>query len=341
MTTTGLHLRDATPRLSDEAGPMSRPALRQQRIAVIVPCLNEEAAIVTVVRDFRKALPTATIYVYDNGSTDGTVSRALEAGAVVRSEPLKGKGHVVRRMFADVDADVYVLVDGDDTYDASKAGELVERLLKDQLDMVNGARIEKAVEAYRPGHRFGNAILTGMVAFIFGDRLKDLLSGYRVLSRRFVKSFPALSAGFETETEITVHALGLQMPIAEVETPYKERPAGSVSKLRTFRDGFRILRTIIVLLKEEKPLAFFSSIFALLVVTAFLLMIPIFETYAKTGLVPRFPTAILATGMTLLAFLALTSGMVLDSVARGRREHKRLRYLMIEAPTLATEDRHV
>ena len=320
---------------------MSRPALRQQSIAVIVPCLNEEAAIEKVVKDFRKALPTAAIYVYDNGSTDGTTRVAREAGAIVRGEPLKGKGNVVRRMFADVDADVYVLVDGDDTYDASKAGELVERLLREQLDMVNGARIEKAVEAYRPGHRLGNAVLTGMVAFIFGDRLKDLLSGYRVLSRRFVKSFPALSAGFETETEITVHALELRMPIAEVETPYKERPAGSASKLRTFRDGFRILRTIVILLKEQRPLAFFSSIFGVLALAALILVIPVFQTYSETGLVPRFPTAILATGMMLLAFLSLTSGMVLDSVARGRQEQKRLRYLMIDAPSLAAEERHV
>lgn len=341
MTTTGLHLRDATQRLEEDALPMSRPALRQQRIAVIVPCLNEEAAIEKVVKDFRQALATAAIYVYDNGSTDETVRVAREAGAIVRSEPLKGKGNVVRRMFADVDADVYVLVDGDDTYDASKAGELVEKLLKEQLDMVNGARIEKAVEAYRPGHRLGNAVLTGMVAYIFGDRLKDLLSGYRVLSRRFVKSFPALSAGFETETEITVHALELRMPIAEVETPYKERPAGSASKLRTFRDGFRILRTIIILLKEQRPLAFFSSIFGVLAIASIVLVIPVFETYSETGLVPRFPTAILATGMMLLAFLSLTSGMVLDSVARGRQEQKRLRYLMIDAPSPAAEDRHV
>lgn len=340
MTTTGLHLRDATQRHDEGVPPASRPALRHQRIAVIVPCLNEQAAIATVVRDFRAALPTAEVYVYDNGSTDDTIRVAREAGAIVRSEPLKGKGNVVRRMFADVNADVYVLVDGDDTYDASKAGELVERLLRDQLDMVNGSRVEKAIEAYRPGHRLGNAVLTGMVAFIFGDRLKDLLSGYRVLSRRFVKSFPALSAGFETETEITVHALELCMPIAEVETPYKERPAGSVSKLRTFRDGFRILKTIIVLLKEERPLAFFSSIFAVLVLTAIVLVIPIFKTYSETGLVPRFPTAILSTGIMLLAFLSLASGMVLDSVARGRREHKRLRYLMIDAPALAPDDRH-
>lgn len=341
MTTTGLHLRDATSQQGDDAPPKSHSALRHQRIAVIVPCLNEEAAIGAVVQDFRKALPSATVYVYDNGSTDGTIRVAREAGAVVRSEPLKGKGNVVRRMFADVDADVYVLVDGDDTYDASMASDLVERLLKDQLDMVNGARIEKAIEAYRPGHRLGNAVLTGMVAFLFGDRLKDLLSGYRVLSRRFVKSFPALSAGFETETEITVHALELRMPIAEVDTPYKERPAGSASKLRTFRDGFRILRTIIVLLKEERPLAFFSSIFGLLALSAIVLVIPIFQTYSETGLVPRFPTAILATGMMLLAFLSLASGLILDSVSRGRREHKRLRYLMIDAPTLAPEDRHV
>lgn len=303
-----------------------------QVVAVIVPCLNEEAAIGKVVRDFIAALPDATVYVYDNGSTDRTVEVARAAGAVVRSEPLRGKGNVVRRMFADVDADVYVLVDGDDTYDASAAPALIERLLTEQLDMVNGARITQIEAAYRAGHRFGNALLTGMVARIFGDRFKDILSGYRVFSRRFVKSFPALSSGFETETELTVHALELRMPIAEVEIAYKDRPAGSASKLRTFRDGFRIVRTIVVLLKEERPLAFFTTLFVLLTTIAVLLAIPILVTYERTGLVPRFPTAILAMGTMLLAFLSLSCGLILDTVSRGRRELKRLSYLTIPAP---------
>jgi glycosyltransferase involved in cell wall biosynthesis len=301
-------------------------------IAVIIPCLNEEAAIGAVVRDFRAALPSATIYVYDNGSTDHTADSAREAGAVVRFEPLRGKGNVVRRMFADVEADVYVLVDGDDTYDASVAPALIERLVSGQLDMVNGARVTEVEAAYRPGHQFGNALLTGMVARIFGDRFKDILSGYRVLSRRFVKSFPALSTGFETETELTVHALELRMPVAEIETAYKERPAGSASKLRTFRDGFRILRTILILLKEERPLAFFTAAFAILAAVAIALAIPILVTYERTGLVPRFPTAILAMGTMLLAFLSLTCGLVLDTVSRGRRELKRVAYLQVPAP---------
>ena len=301
-------------------------------IAVIIPCLNEEASIGAVVRDFRAALPSATIYVYDNGSTDHTADSAREAGAVVRFEPLRGKGNVVRRMFADVEADVYVLVDGDDTYDASVAPALIERLVSGQLDMVNGARVTEVEAAYRPGHQFGNALLTGMVARIFGDRFKDILSGYRVLSRRFVKSFPALSTGFETETELTVHALELRMPVAEIETAYKERPAGSASKLRTFRDGFRILRTILILLKEERPLAFFTAAFAILAAVAIALAIPILVTYERTGLVPRFPTAILAMGTMLLAFLSLTCGLVLDTVSRGRRELKRVAYLQVPAP---------
>jgi glycosyltransferase involved in cell wall biosynthesis len=301
-------------------------------VAVIIPCLNEEAAIEAVVRDFRAALPAATVYVYDNGSTDRTMERARAAGAIVRVEPLRGKGNVVRRMFADVDADVYVLVDGDDTYDASAAPALVDRLISEQLDLVNGARVTDIQDAYRVGHRFGNAALTGMVARIFGDRFKDILSGYRVLSRRFVKSFPALSTGFETETELTVHALELRMPIAEVETAYKDRPVGSSSKLRTFRDGFRILRTIVMLLKEERPLAFFGSLFVLLGLVSVALAIPVLITYERTGLVPRFPTAILAMGTMLLAFIALTCGLILDTVSHGRRELKRLSYLAVQAP---------
>jgi glycosyltransferase involved in cell wall biosynthesis len=306
----------------------------EPRIAVLIPCLDEEAAISDVVRDFRRALPDAIVYVYDNGSSDRTGEVARAAGAVVRSEPLRGKGNVVRRMFADVEADVYVLVDGDGTYDAPSARELVDQLLGEGLDMVSGVRTDAGDGGeYRRGHRLGNRVLTGIVALVFGDRMRDLLSGYRALSRRFVKSFPALSSGFETETEIGVHALELQMPIAEVETPYRERPSGSASKLRTFRDGFRILRTIVTLLKDGRPLAFFSVAFALLALLSIVLAIPIFETYERTGLVPRLPTAVLSTGIMLLAFLSLMCGLVLDSVARGRREVKRLRYLEVEGPS--------
>ena len=302
------------------------------RIAVLVPCMNEEAAIEKVVLAFKSALPAATVYVYDNNSTDRTIEVARRAGAVVRRETLQGKGHVVRRMFSDIDADVYVLVDGDDTYDASAAPSMVSRLVDEQLDMVNGARQTQIEEAYRPGHRLGNAVLTGLVALIFGDRLHDLLSGYRVFSRRYVKSFPALATGFETETELTVHALELRMPLAEVQTKYKDRPAGSVSKLRTFRDGFRILKTIVNLMKGERPLLFFSLTAAVLALLSLGLAIPVIDTYRHTGLVPRFPTAILSSGIMIVAFLCLFCGLILDTVTHGRREMKRLRYLEIPAP---------
>lgn len=302
------------------------------RVAVLVPCYNEEAAIETVVKDFKAALPDATIYVYDNNSRDRTVEVAKAAGAVVRREPLQGKGNVVRRMFSDIEADVYVMVDGDATYHAASAPALIGKLIDEQLDMVNGQRVTEIVEAYRLGHRFGNKLLTGLVAEIFGKRIQDMLSGYRVFSRRFVKSFPALATGFETETELTVHALELRMPIAEVPTPYKDRPPGSFSKLNTIRDGIRILRTIIVLVKEERPLQFFSSLAGLFALLAVLLGIPLFADYFATGLVPRLPTAVLATGLMLLAFLSLACGLILDTVTHGRREMKRLRYLAVPAP---------
>ncbi|HYH23624.1 MAG TPA: glycosyltransferase family 2 protein [Azospirillum sp.] len=309
-------------------------------VAVLIPCYNEEAAIGTVVQDFKAHLPGATVYVYDNNSSDRTVEVATAAGAVVRHEPLQGKGNVVRRMFADIEADVYVMVDGDDTYHAPSAPLMVKRLWEEQLDMVNGQRVTEIVAAYRPGHRLGNRVLTGMVAQVFGHRIQDMLSGYRVFSRRFVKTFPALAAGFETETEFTVHALELRMPIAEVKTPYKDRPEGSVSKLRTFRDGFRILKTILVLVKEERPLPFFSAIFAILTTAALALAIPVLATYMQTGLVPRLPTAVLSTGLMLLAFLSLTCGLILDTVTHGRREMKRLRYLTIPAPgAVSSHDR--
>ena len=300
------------------------------RVAVILPCYNEEAAIGDVVRDFRAALPEAVVYVYDNNSKDGTVLRARAAGAVVRSETRQGKGQVVRRMFADVEADIYVLADGDGTYDAAGAPAMIEQLVAGHLDMVVGCRLTQFEgEAFRRGHRFGNDLLTGCLALFFGRTFTDILSGYRVFSRRYVKSFPALSAGFETETELSVHALELRMPIAEVTTAYKARPAGSASKLRTYRDGFRILMMILSLFKEERPLAFFSIIAGVLALLALILVYPVFITYIETGLVPRFPTAILSTGLMILASLSLTCGFVLDTVTHGRREMKRLFYLSI------------
>ncbi|TWB62141.1 glycosyltransferase family 2 protein [Nitrospirillum viridazoti] len=308
---------------------------RKPTVAVLVPCYNEEAAIAKVVADFKAALPDATVYVYDNNSKDRTVEVARAAGAVVRTEPLQGKGNVVRRMFADIEADVYVMVDGDDTYHAASAPALVDRLVTEQLDMVNGARVTEIEAAYRPGHRFGNMLLTGLVTFIFGKRTNDMLSGYRVFSRRFVKSFPALAGGFETETELTVHALELRMPIAEVETPYKDRPPGSVSKLSTYKDGMRILWMITKLVKEERPMLFFGVAAILLALLSIILSIPIFVTFVETGLVPRLPTAVLATGLMTLAFLSLTCGLILDTVTRGRREMKRLRYLEIPAADFA------
>ncbi len=305
---------------------------RQIRVAVLVPCYNEGSTIGSVVADFRAALPDAVVYVYDNNSTDDTVDKAEAAGAIVRRESLQGKGHVVRRMFADVEADVFILVDGDDTYDASAAPDLVQHLLGDGLDMVTAKRVATSTEAYRFGHVFGNRLLTGLVAKSFGQRVTDLLSGYRVLSRRFVKSFPVLTGGFEIETELTVHALELGMPQAEIETAYRERPADSASKLNTYRDGLRILKTIAVLIKEERPLVFFSTIFAVLATAAIVLMYPVFIEFLETGLVERMPTAVLSTGMMLLAFLSLASGFILDTVTRGRRELKRLFYLTIPGP---------
>lgn len=297
------------------------------RVAVLIPCYNEEAAIGTVVRDFRAALPDAAIFVYDNNSQDNTAAVARSAGATVRHERRQGKGNVVRRMFADVDADAYVLVDGDATYHAPSAPTLIETLLSEGVDMVVGCRRHEADEAYRRGHQFGNAILTGFVAQLFGRSFTDILSGYRVFSRRFVKSFPALATGFETETELTVHALELRMPVAELETPYGLRPAGSASKLSTYRDGFRILRLILALYRHERPLQYFSFLAAALLLLAFGLGIPIVLEWLKTGLVPRFPTAILATGVTVVGVLSFAVGLILETVTRGRQELKRLVYL--------------
>jgi len=299
------------------------------RVAVILPCRNEESAVAGTIASFRKALPEATIYVFDNASTDRTAEVAAAAGAVVRREPMPGKGNAVRRMFADVEADIYVMADGDDTYDAAVAPKMIELLRAQNLDMVVGRRKGEGDALYRPGHRFGNRMLTGAVSLLFGDRFSDVLSGYRAMSRRFVKSFPALATGFEVETELSVHALELRMPIAEVECAYRARPAGSTSKLKTYRDGFRILWTILILFKEVRPFEFFGLIASALGLLSVGLATPLVLTYLETGLVPRFPTAILATGVMLLAFLSLTCGLVLHSLSRARIETKRMRYLAV------------
>ncbi|MCA1428841.1 MULTISPECIES: glycosyltransferase family 2 protein [unclassified Bradyrhizobium] len=299
----------------------------QLRIAVLVPCYNEEAAVATVVADFRKALPAAEIYVYDNNSRDRTAAVAREAGAIVRSERRQGKGHVVRRMFADVEADVYVLVDGDATYDAPSAPIMIDKLLDEHLDMVVGLRVDQVQAAYRLGHRTGNRMLTGFLSDTFGHAFKDLLSGYRVFSRRFVKSFPVLSDGFEIETELAVYALELSLPVAEVETPYYARPEGSFSKLNTWRDGFRILGTMLKLYRSERPLRFFTVIGILLALASIIFAIPIVITFIESGLVPRLPTAVLSMGLMIMALLSVSSGLVLDTVTRGRREMKMLAYL--------------
>ncbi|GAA0579377.1 glycosyltransferase family 2 protein [Craurococcus roseus] len=338
-------LQDA-PRPAGPAAPVPTPprepagggASAPPRIAVLVPCYNEAVAVPRVVAAFRAALPRATVYVYDNNSRDGTREAALAAGAVVRTEPLQGKGHVVRRMFADIEADAYLLVDGDDTYDASAAPEMVRLLFEERLDMVTGVRVTEATEAYRPGHRFGNAVLTGMVRWVFGDRITDMLSGYRAFSRRFVKSFPALAEGFETETEFTVHALELMLPVGEVETAYKERPAGSTSKLRTYSDGFRILKTIALLVQRERPLTFFGIAGLVLLLLGIGIFLPVLAEFLRTGLVRRLPTAVLSTGLVLLSFLSFVCGLVLDTVTRGRKEAKRIAYLSVPGPAFSPDE---
>jgi len=302
------------------------------KVAVLIPCYNEATPIGSVVADFRAALPDADIYVYDNNSTDDTAEVARTAGAIVRVETQQGKGNVVRRMFADIDADVYVMVDGDNTYEAKSAPDLIARLTEETLDMVSGCRVTEIQEAYRPGHRFGNWMLTSLVAHIFGKRTKDMLTGYRVFSRRFVKSFPALSRGFEIETELTVHALELRMPIADVDTAYIDRLPGSDSKLNTIRDGLRILKMIALLVKEERPLAFFGGIGVFFGVVSIVLGVPIVIEYLETGLVPRFPTAILASAIMVIGVLSVMSGLILDTVTLGRREAKRMAYLSFPAP---------
>src|SRR3984893_9046029 len=326
-------MAEALAKFAKAKFPQAEPV--QPRIAVLVPCFNEEAAVATVIADFRKALPLAEIFVYDNNSTDRTSAVALEAGAQVRREGRQGKGHVVRRMFADVDADVYVLVDGDATYDAASAPRMIEMLLTDHLDMVVGFRVDQAAAAYRRGHRTGNWLLTSFLSSVFGQVFKDILSGYRVFSRRFVKSFPVLSDGFEIETELSVHALELALPVAEIETPYYARPEGSFSKLNTWRDGFRILGTILKLYRSEKPLRFFTAIGIFLTLVSISLAIPIIVTFLEEGIVPRLPTAVLSMGLMILAVLSMSSGLVLDTVTRGRREMKLLAYLS-QAPLTKT-----
>ena len=303
------------------------------RIAVVLPCYNEEAAIADTVAGFRAALPGAAIYVYDNNSSDRTVEIARASGAEVRTEKMQGKGNVVRRMFADVDADVYIMADGDLTYDPKAAPAMVAMLLSEQLDMVVGTRQHEAAEAYRGGHVLGNRLFTGLLSSLFGRSFTDIFSGYRVFSRRFVKSFPVLSAGFEIETEISVHALELKMPVGEIETAYGARPEGSASKLSTYRDGWRILKTIGTLYRVERPVLFFGSFAALLLIAAIVLAVPLILTYLDTGLVPRFPTAILITGLGIVAVLSFFAGLILDTVTRGRREMRRLAYLAYPAPT--------
>ena len=305
------------------------------RIAVLLPCYNEEATIAATVEGFRTAIPGAVVYVYDNNSRDRTREVAAAAGAVVRSERQQGKGHVVRRMFADIDADVYVMADGDLTYDPTAAPEMVSLLIDGQFDMVVGTRRHEAAEAYRGGHVLGNRMFTGLLARLFGRSFNDIFSGYRVFSRRFVKSFPVLSSGFEIETEMSVHALELRMPVGEVETRYLARPEGSESKLSTYGDGWRILKTIATLYRVERPTLFYGSIGALLLAAALVLSVPLVITYLHTGLVPRVPTAILVTGMVIVAVLCFFAGLILDTVTRGRREMRRLAYLSLEAPPAA------
>lgn len=317
-----------TPARSTDYAPIADTA----RIAVLVPCYNEEAAIGQVVRSFRAALPTATIYVYDNRSQDSTAERAREAGALVRIEERRGKGNVVRRMFADVEADIYVLVDGDDTYDSTAAPGLVRTLVEGGYDIVSGRRVAVGEHAYRTGHIFGNHLLTGLTAVMFRVEIADVLTGYRAMSRRFVKSFPFTAEGFGIETELTVHGVRLLMPMVEVETAYKERPAGSVSKLSTWKDGFRILFTIVGLVREERPLVFFTGIFVLLAIGSLILGAPVVVEYFRTGLVPRLPSAVLATALMSLGFLSLASGLILDTVTRGRWELKRNAYLRLPGP---------
>ncbi|HKC29575.1 MAG TPA: glycosyltransferase [Jatrophihabitans sp.] len=315
------------------AEPYDQSEFAGQRIACVVPCYNEEAAVGKVIRDLRASLPEAEIYVYDNNSTDATAEVARAAGAIVRTEPRKGKGNVIRRAFADIDADALLLIDGDDTYDASRARDMVNLLFEGPYDHVLGVRREVTVGAYRPGHATGNKFLTGAVRKLFGNEVSDMLSGYRVFSRRYVKSFPALSREFETETEMTVHALNLRLPTVELETDFKDRPEGSESKLRTYRDGWRILRVIFNLARRERPGLVHGMFAAILAIVGLVLGIPIVVQYFHTHTVPRFPTAVLAAAIITIAVLVLLVGYILDSVMHMRQEQSRLVYLTYPAPS--------
>jgi glycosyltransferase involved in cell wall biosynthesis len=315
-----------------DEGFAERTVKSRHEVAVLVPCYNEENTIAKVVTDFRAVLPKAAIFVYDNNSTDRTSEAARQAGAVVRHELRQGKGYVVRRMFSDVEASIYVLVDGDATYDPLSVSAMIKKLTDDRLDMVVATRLDREATAYRRGHRMGNRLFTAFVTQMFGRAFTDILSGYRIFSRRFVKSFPILSGGFEIETELSVHALELELPVGELATPYYSRPSGSTSKLNTWHDGIRILWTLFKLYRAERPLSFFGSAGVVLAILSIGLAIPILVTYLQVGLVPRLPTAMLSTGLMLLAFLSIAVGLILDTVTRGRREAKLIAYLGLKAP---------
>ena len=304
----------------------------QSCIAILIPCYNEAGTIGQVIAEFQSVLPSAKVYVYDNNSTDDTAAIATAAGAIVRREAHQGKGNVVRRMFADIEADVFILVDGDGTYEANAALALIEKLYTEKLDFVNAARKPTDDDCYPAGHRVGNWMLSRLVRWIFGPQFRDMLSGYKVLSRRFVKSFPAMSSGFETETELAVHALELRMPCAEMPAVYKKRPGSSESKLRTYRDGIKILMLIARLVKDERPLQFFALVGFLFIVIAGVLIAPVLVTFAETGLVPRLPTAILALGFVIIGILSFFTGLILDVTTRTRQELKRLVYLSLPGP---------
>jgi glycosyltransferase involved in cell wall biosynthesis len=330
---------DRTARIRDELESLlpQTSFVRNRSIAVLLPCYNEEATIAAVIESFRSVLPGAAIYVYDNNSTDRTAERAASAGAVVRREVYQGKGNVLRRMFADIDADIYVIADGDLTYDASAAGRLVDALVSQNVDMVVGVRVPEG-QAFRRGHRFGNRLFNWIVARLFGAGFTDIFSGYRVVSRRFAKSFPATSSGFEIETELSVHALDLKLGTAEIPLRYDERPANSASKLRTYSDGARILLKIMFMYKALRPFAFFGVVFAALFLLSLLLGAPVIVTFIETGMVPRLPTAILAGGIMQLAFMSLTCGIIIEAISDSRRELKRMRYLELSAPGAGRSD---
>jgi glycosyltransferase involved in cell wall biosynthesis len=312
---------------------VSSPDHTRLDVVVLVPCYNEERTIANVVRDFRAALPYARIYVYDNNSRDATIAAAQAAGAIVRQERRQGKGNVVRRMFSDIDADVYIMVDGDDTYDASIAPQMIQTLVEQNCAMVVGRRIHEQQEAYRPGHVLGNQMFTSAIAALFGQTFTDILSGYRVFSKSFVKSFPIFALGFEIETELTVHALTLKLPVLECDSIYKARPEGSASKLNTYRDGFRILMKIFHLVRTERPFLFYSLIAAALIIAALVLAYPLVITFLETGLVPRLPTGVLVVGLAMMSALSLVCGVLLDAVTQARREMKMLMYIGVAQPT--------